>query len=131
MAEAWCLALGGDWVEPHVARLRNGAPDPDLVAVMAERGTPAQAEAVPPWTAQREGGWDLVVPLELGTGEDWEAMLEGRRAKFWDLTADCPPMPGREAPVDLRRCRDGLRDRVDGLVGGFRLKAREDAGDAG
>jgi hypothetical protein len=131
MAEAWCLTLGGDWVEPHLACLRQGSPDPGLVAVMAERGADARAEPVPSWSEQRQARWDLVVPFELGTGEDWGAILEGVRAKHWDLTRDCPAAPGREAPLALRRCRDGLRERVDGLVGGFRLKAREDAGDNG
>lgn len=131
MAEAWCLALGEGWVEPHLACLREGAPDPGLVEVMAERGASARADPVPSWSEQRGAGWDLVVPFELGTGEDWEAILAGARAKHWDLTRDCPATPGREAPVALRRCRDGLRGWVDGLVGGFRLKAREDAGDDG
>jgi hypothetical protein len=128
MAEAWALALGGDWVEPQPACVRAATPDPRLVAVMAERNVPARAEGCPVWGDLREHPWDLVVPMEVGTGEDWPALLGPVRAKYWDLRASCGPTAGGRVPADLGVCRDVLRDRVSGLVGGFRMKAREGSG---
>jgi hypothetical protein len=90
---------GGDWVEPAAAALQ-----------------PAAAGAVAAWTEVAAADWDLVVAVDAAGDADWAALLPGRRVKVWDL-GDCPD-PAAEIPR-----------RVAGLLGGFRMKAREDAAD--
>ena len=125
MAEAWALALGGEWIEPQAAALRPGPLHPQLAAVMAEVGVTVATATCPPWADLQAVPRDLVVPLDLGTGEDWSAILNGARAKRWALAGVCPPGDAETAPAALRVCRDGLRERVSGILGGFRMKARE------
>ncbi|HKJ71316.1 MAG TPA: hypothetical protein VKA55_06150 [Gammaproteobacteria bacterium] len=127
MAEAWARALGARWVEPAAASLHPGGRiDHGLSAVMAESGVAVQTDPCRPWAEARDGRWDLVVSLEAGEGEDWEGLLEGVRCKRWRLDGLCPGGDGEDHREALRVCRDVVRDRVDGLLGGFRMKARED-----
>ena len=126
MAQAWARELGGGWVEPAAAALETGVPDPDLVPVMAEAGVSAEAAPCPAWEAVRGQDWDLVVPLDSGGGQDWAALLQGARSKRWELGGLCPPGHEAAGTEALRTCRQALKERVDGLLGGFRMKARED-----
>lgn len=125
MAEAWAAALGGEWVAPEAAAMRPGPVPAQVAAVMAEAGVAVASGVCPAWAEVNGADRDLVVPLELGTGEDWAAILDGARAKRWELAGVCPGDGAAPDPDALRVCRDALRERVSGLLGGFRMKARE------
>ena len=121
MAEGWARELGARWLETGCAVLGEGCPEPALVRVMAEAGAAARDEPCPLWDPGTADRWDLVVLLAVDR-EEVPAGLGGARLKRWDMGA---VGAGSKSP-DLRACREVLRDRVSGLVGGFRLKARED-----
>jgi len=126
IAQAWAGALGSNWIEAEAAALAPGWSDPSTRSVMAEAGVAVETAPCLSWEEARNGAWDLVVPLDPGAGVDWPGLLRGVRAKHWDLAGVCPAgAPGSELDL-LRACRDALRDRVEGLLGGFRMKARED-----
>lgn len=127
MARAWASELGGLWVEAEAGTLGKGVPDAGMPVVMAEREVVAHTGCLP-WERAREMAWDLVIPLDLGTGEDWPGILAGFRCKRWDLTGTCPAGDADLPLAALRVCRDEVRNRVAGLLGGFRMKAREDEG---
>ena len=88
---------GGAWVEPAAAALQ-----------------PAAGEAAAAWTDVAATDWDLVVAVDVAGNADWATQLPGRRVKVWDMADE----PDPEAAIPRR---------VAGLLGGFRMKAREDA----
>lgn len=126
MAQAWAQGLGGRWVEAGAAALADGDWEPALAEVMAEVGVTAEMASCPSWARAREQEWDLVVILDAEGRGNWPQRLEGLRVKPWELAGACPAGDSGASMADLRSCRDALRDRVDGLLGGFRMKARED-----
>lgn len=126
MAQAWAAELGGWWVEVGAAALAGGEPEPVLAQVMGEVGVAAETTPCTPWSKAREEGWDLVVPLDGEGREEWPARFHGLRAKPWHLAGACPAGDSGLGLAELRICREALRHRVEGLLGGFRMKARED-----
>lgn len=126
MAQAWATELGGQWVEAGAAALGPGVPEPVLARVMGEVGVTAETAPCTSWPQAREDGWDLVVLLEAQREKEWPARFQGLRVKPWHLAGACPAGDTGLGLAELRLCREALRQRVEGLLGGFRLKARED-----
>jgi hypothetical protein len=102
-AAIWAGELGGDWLAPEAVALSGE----DSAA-----GTAPQA--------------DLVVLLVAEDTDRPAERVGGIRLKRWPLGADCAD-PGGPEPGE--RCDERIRRRVAGLLGGLRMKAREDAGE--
>lgn len=126
MAQAWAAELGGRWVEAGAAASGTGVPAPDLARVMGEVGVPVETDPCVPWSQVRDEGWDLVVPLDAEGRDDWPARFHGLRVKPWHLAGACPAGDSGLGLAELRTCREALRHLAQGLLGGFRMKARED-----
>ena len=113
LARDWARELGAEWIEPGAAALGGS-------------GGEAPGDPCPAWSTMDPAGWDLVVVLGRGPAG---IPVTGVRHKRWDLEGACPPPDGGEGELP-EACRALLRDRVEGLLGGFRMKAREDASEA-
>lgn len=109
MAEAWAETLGGEAVEAA-----SGGTDPkghvlpEVVEAMAEVGVDVSGAASTGIDEAAVGRADLVVTM--GCGEDCPAFL-GKEVREWPLEdPDGMPLEG------VRSVRDGIRDRVRGLL---------------
>ena len=117
LARVLAEQLAADWIDPAAAALAPGPLDPGVGLLLGEPG-PAP---VPAWSGLAGKDWDLVVAL--GEGADWDVHLAGVRYKLWQLEG-CPfSLDGEGA---LESCREVLQAGVLGLLGGFRMKSRED-----
>lgn len=126
-ARAWLARYlaeqqGADWIEPAAAALFPEPWSPATAAALVKLGlAPPAGSPVSAWSELAPEAWDLVVAL--GEGPEWTGHLGGIRHKVWRLE-ECFPVTGD--PAALAACREELRARVEGLLGGFRMKARED-----
>ncbi|MFA9460773.1 hypothetical protein [Thiohalorhabdus methylotrophus] len=123
MAAAWAGYLGDGWVEAGAAAWEAEPPSPKR---LLPPDLPGPLPEPVPWSSTEAAAWDLVVALAGPECPDWTGLLSGYRHKVWRLGGEC----GRNGSgaVDTAACSQELRRRVLGLVGGFRMKAREDAG---
>ncbi|MEF8793975.1 hypothetical protein [Thiohalorhabdus sp.] len=131
IAQAWARELGTRWVEAGAAAMVAGESQPDLTRVLDERVVSGDTGPCPNWTQALEASWDLVVLLDFKGSEDLPARIRGVRVKSWNLADSCPAGADGSAIEAMDLCRDALRERVEGLLGGFRMKAREDDNQAG
>ncbi|KPV40417.1 hypothetical protein AN478_06375 [Thiohalorhabdus denitrificans] len=120
VAAAWAAHVGTRWVEAGAGAL--GERDDEMPD---GEDVPGPGPEVVSWSGVDPREWDLIVPLVVDRKVDWEGYLSGLRQKRWDLVAECGRGPSGEAP-DPQACHEALRHRAEGLVGGFRMKARED-----
>ncbi|HKJ88352.1 MAG TPA: hypothetical protein VKA48_07575, partial [Gammaproteobacteria bacterium] len=83
MAAAWAQHLGGVWIEAGVAALAGkGGVSP---FPFRDHDFPGPAPEVTAWEDAEPGHWDLVVPMGVPGGPDWDGLLAGVRHKRWDL----------------------------------------------
>jgi hypothetical protein len=118
---------GAAWIEPAAAALFPETGPAPVASNLSGLGpaTPGGSR-IPPWSERSAEAWDLVVAL--GEDTEWASHLAGVRHKVWKLER-CAL--ATEDAVDLECCREELRARVEGLLGGFRMKAREDGAPEG
>lgn len=115
MAAGWLRHLGAGRVEVFSGGSNPGNEiNRTAVAAMAEVGIDISTFTPQPWTDQTVRAADVVVTMGCG---DTCPVFPGKRYEDWELTD-----PAGQ-PLDVvRRVRDEIRERVEGLIASLDLK---------
>lgn len=120
---------GEDWIEARAVGLGPTGQDPRVLAAMREIGMGiVNKELFPPSRAAL--AWaDLIVTLGDEAESHCPALPAHVQKRHWPL-ADLVGGNPDDIARTLRAACDDIRARVDGIVGGLRLMAKSDTGDA-
>jgi arsenate reductase len=126
MAEGWANHLGGDRVEAMSAGIEAHGKNPRAIAVMREAGVDISHQestrVMPEMLAQA----DLVVTVCGHADEHCPVLPPGVQKKHWPLE-DPAKAAGTEDEImaKFRATRDEVKSRVEGLIGGLKMMARD------
>lgn len=124
MAEAFANALGGDVMEARSAGIAPMILDPRVISCMAEAGIEVQGRPATALDSELLAWADLVVTLDEPAERNCPPVPHGAQRRFFPFPAPAAGT-GRAACAELR---DRIRARVEGMIGGLRMMARDRAG---
>ena len=127
MAEGWTNILGSDWVEATSAGIEAHGKNPRAIAVMREAGVDISRQESTRVTPAMLEQADLVVTVCGHADEHCPVLPPGVQKKHWPLE-DPAKATGSEDEImaRFRTTRDEIKSRVEGLIGGLNMMARND-----
>ncbi|MHB8744122.1 MAG: arsenate reductase (thioredoxin) [Sulfuricaulis sp.] len=128
MAQGWANDLGREWLEARSAGIEAHGQNPRAVAVMREARVDISQQESTRVTPEMLEWADLVVTVCGHADEHCPALPPGVQKKHWPLK-DPARARGTDAEIMqvFRTTRDEIRNRVEGMIGGIKLLARQDA----
>ena len=128
MAEGWANHLGGEWLEAISAGIEAHGKNPRAIAVMREAGVDISRQESTRVTSEMLAQADLVVTVCGHADEHCPVLPPGVQKKHWPLE-DPAKATGTEEQImaKFRATRDEIRSRVEGLIGGLKMMARNDS----
>lgn len=122
MAATFANELGTAFMEAKAASFSLHPPDPAAIAVMGELGIPLSAEILSaPGPALLEWA-DLLVTLDAEAAQHCPPLPRNTQQKHYPF--ETAMQPGTEA---YRTLRDAIRHRIEGMTGGMRMLAKNQA----
>ena len=127
MAQGWANHLGNEWLEAASAGIEAHGQNPRAIAVMREAGVDISHQESTRVTPQMLTWADLVVTVCGHADEHCPVLPPGVQKKHWPLE-DPAKAAGTEEQImaQFRATRDEIKNRVEGMIGGFKLLARGD-----
>ena len=126
IAAGFADRFGPDWIEARAAAVDTGQ-DPRTLAALRAMGIDITERELLPPTDTLLAWADLVVTIGGEAAKHCPALPAHVQTKHWAV--DAPPGAEGQDTVTLAVC-DDIRARVQGIVGGLRLMAKSDSGDA-
>ena len=116
MAAAFANSLGQRYMEARAAALYLGPLAPELLGAMREAGVEIADQILHPFDASNLAWADLVVTLDEAADRACPALPE------W-VQKRCYPVAHPGNLDSLRRARDAIKQRVEGMIGGMAMIA--------
>ena len=116
MAAAFANSLGQRYMEARAAALYLGPLAPELLGAMREAGVEIADQILHPFDASNLAWADLVVTLDEAADRACPALPE------W-VQKRCYPFAHPDNLDSVRRARDAIKQRVEGMIGGMAMIA--------
>ena len=116
MAAAFANSLGQRYMEARAAALYLGPLAPELLGAMREAGVEIADQILHPFDASNLAWADLVVTLDEAADRACPTLPE------W-VQKRCYPFAHPDNLDSLRRARDAIKQRVEGMIGGMAMIA--------
>jgi protein-tyrosine-phosphatase len=116
MAAAFANSLGQRYMEARAAALYHGPLAPELLGAMREAGVEIADQILHPFDASNLAWADLVVTLDEAADRACPVLPE------W-VQKRCYPFAHPDNLDSLRRARDAIKQRVEGMIGGMAMIA--------
>ncbi|MBI2311807.1 MAG: hypothetical protein HYU77_04795 [Betaproteobacteria bacterium] len=123
MAEAFANALGADVMEARSAGIAPTILDPSVISCMAEAGIELGDRPATALDPELVAWADLVITLDETAERNCPPSRPGAQRRFFPFPA---PDAGAGAQA-YSELRDRIRARVEGMIGGLRMMARDPA----
>ena len=131
LARAFADRIGADWLETHAVGIDSPAHIAAAIATLREIGIELIGARLTEPSDELLAWADLVVTLGRDAEVCCPALPSHVQKKHWPLAG---ANVERDSADDIARAfrvaRDDIRARVEGVVGGLRLLAKSDRGDA-
>jgi arsenate reductase len=126
MAEAYGRILGADMIEVQSAGIEAHGKNPRAIAVMAEDGVDISTQESTRFSDDMLDWADLVVTVCGHADEQCPLLPSGTQKKHWPLP-DPAKATGSEEEImaQFRAVREDVKRRVNSMLGGMRLLARQ------
>ncbi len=125
MAAGFAGALGGGWLSGRAAALAAPRPQPFAARVMQEVGIDISGLRLYPLDERLLSWADLVVTLDPQADVLCPPLPGGVQKRFYPCAE--PAAGAACTDVLYREIRDGIRRRVEGMIGGMRMLQRSAA----